>query len=89
MGELVLESAAHQLQKGTGWVISSCTAVTFWLEQTSFLLVILLVVTALFETFAVLFVTIGDLEDVETSFAPLTTEWVDLLVAEDCVPTTH
>lgn len=89
MGELVLESVAHQLQKGMGWVISSCTAVTFWLEQTSFVLVVLLVVTALFETFAVLFVTVVDLEDVETSFAPLTTEWVDVLLAEDEVLTTH
>lgn len=66
-----------------GWVISFCTAVTFWLTQTSFVLVVLLVVTALFETFTVLFVTLVDLEDVETGFAPLIAEWVDVLLAED------
>lgn len=49
----------------------------------------LLVVTALFETFAVLFVVVVNLEDVETSFSPLTTEWVDVLLAEDEVLTTH
>jgi hypothetical protein len=64
-------------------VISSCTAATSLLTQTSFVLVVLLVVTALFEIFAVLFLLVVDLEDVETSFAPLTTEWVDVLLVED------
>jgi hypothetical protein len=35
------------------------------LTQTSFVLVVLLVVTALFEIFAVLFLLVVDLEDVE------------------------
>lgn len=64
-------------------MISFCTAVTSWLTQTSLELVALLVVTALFETFAVLF------EDVETSLAPLTNEWVDVLLAEDWPLTIH
>ena len=89
MGELVLVSAAHQLQKGVVCVISSLTAATSWLTQTSFVLVVLLVVTALFETFAVLFLLVVDLDDVEISFAPLTTEWVDVLLAEDWLLTTH
>jgi hypothetical protein len=42
------------------------------LTQTSFVLVVLLVVTALFETFA----------DVETIFAPLTAAWLDVLLVE-------
>jgi hypothetical protein len=65
-------SAAHHLQKGVVWVISSCTAATSLLTQTSFVLVVLLVVTALFETFA----------DVETIFAPLTAAWLDVLLVE-------
>lgn len=72
-----------------GWVISFCTAVTFWLTQTSLVLVVLLVVTALFEIFSVLFVILVDLEDVEANFAPLTTERVDVLLVEDWVLTTH
>lgn len=58
-------------------MISFCTAVTSWLTQTNFELVALLVVTALFETFAVV------VEDVETNLAPLTNVWVDVLVVED------
>jgi len=88
-GELVLVSAAHQLQKGVVCVMSSLTAATSWLTQTSFVLVVLLVVTALFETFTVLFLLVVDLDDVEISFAPLTTEWVDVLLAEDWLLTTH
>jgi hypothetical protein len=72
IGELVLVSAAHHLQKGVVWVISSCTAAISLLTQTSFVLVVLLVVTALFETFA----------DVETIFAPLTAAWLDVLLVE-------
>jgi hypothetical protein len=53
-------------------VISFCTAVTSLLTQTSFVSVVLLVVTALFETFA----------DVETIFAPLTAAWLDVLLVE-------
>lgn len=65
-------------------MISSCTAATSALTQTSFVLVVLLVVTALFETFAVLFLLVVAFKDVEASFAPLTTEWVDvLLLVED------
>jgi len=82
-GELVLVSAAHQLQKGVVCVMSSLTAATSWLTQTSFVLVVLLVVTALFETFTVLVLLVVDLDDVERSFAPLTMEWVDVLLAED------
>lgn len=47
------------------------------------MLVVLLVVTALFEIFAVLFLLVVDLEDVEIIFAPLTTEWADVLLVED------
>lgn len=64
-------------------MISSCTAATSLLTQTSFVLVVLLVVTALFEIFAVLFLLVVDLEDVEIIFAPLTTEWADVLLVED------
>jgi hypothetical protein len=97
-GELVLVSAAHHLQKGVVWVISSCTAATSLLTQTSFVLAILLavadllvvaflllVVAALFEIFAVLFLLVVD---VETIFAPLTTVWEDALVDEAWL-TTH
>jgi hypothetical protein len=55
--------------------MSSCTAVVSLLTQASFVLaVFLLVVTALFETLAVLFLVVEDFELVETSFAPLITE---------------
>ena len=64
-------------------MISSWTAATSSLTQTSFELVVLLVVTALFETFTVLFLLVVAFEDVETSFAPLTTQWVDVLLVED------
>lgn len=67
-------------------MISSCTAATSLLTQTSFvlaaLLVVLLVVAALFKIFAVLFLLVVDVLDVEIIFAPLTTEWVDVLLVE-------
>jgi len=75
-------SAAHHLQKGVVWVISSFTAATSLLTQTSFVLVDLLVVAALFEIFAVLFLLVVDVLVVETSFAPRTTVWEDVLVEE-------
>jgi hypothetical protein len=53
------------------------------------LLVVLLVVAALFEIFAVLFLLVVDVLDVEIIFAPLTTEWVDVLLVEAWPLTRH